>query len=188
MDRPLRGPEATAYRQLKPEVSSAAAAALSLPPYSSSGTISSIGNRAPYNWRKTVITSSATVALTTMVPTCERSSNPQKARCRRRNWAGLTGQPGLQVWGTSAAVIPLTEAAKGATTGLTSTDVGGAETATDARVGWVVAGAREAGGLVEVERKGATDVVAAFPPVPAGADRPQPASPNPAAATAASNR
>src|ERR1700728_3868591 len=71
------GPGATASRQLKPDVSSAAAAALSSPPYSDSGIISWIGNRSAYNVAKTSITEDTTDVLTTIVPTCAWSSKPQ---------------------------------------------------------------------------------------------------------------
>src|ERR1700734_1708881 len=71
------GPGATASRQLKPDVSSTAAAALSLPPYADSGTISSMGKRAAYSVENTLITDDTTDSLTTIVPMCAWSSNPQ---------------------------------------------------------------------------------------------------------------
>ena len=56
----MRWSGATASRQLNPEVSSAAPAASSLPPYADNGAISAMGNRAAYSEEKTRTTADAT--------------------------------------------------------------------------------------------------------------------------------
>jgi hypothetical protein len=102
------GPGATALRQLNAEVLSAAIDAGSLPPYASTGCIRRIGNRASYKRWNTVITESATDALTIMVPECGAASKPQYDMCNARSCAGPTGQPAWYDAGKSAEVTAIT--------------------------------------------------------------------------------
>ena len=71
------GPFATAYRQLKAAVLSAAVDAESLPPNAATGIIVRIGKCSAYNVRNTCVIAGTTEAAITSVPMCGFESKPQ---------------------------------------------------------------------------------------------------------------
>ena len=98
------GPFATAYRQLKDDVLSAAVDAGSLAPNAEIGIIVRIGKWSANNVRKTCVIAGTTDAATTSVPMCGFASNPQYVMVRLRNCAGPTGHPACQLLPSCAAV------------------------------------------------------------------------------------
>src|SRR5436305_4785316 len=141
------GPSATAFRQLKPDVLSAAIDVGSSPPKASIGSMRRMGNRPSYRRWKAVMTASVTSRWTTMAPAWGWLSNPHTLSRTRRSSSGPTGHPGRHDAPRSAAVTAATVALKSLARGPALVTVGGGDEAdVDGAAGGVGGGAAVGGG------------------------------------------